>query len=129
MFPILKHKVNYCQHLFCSKVSNTIEELASLDSFRSQQKEMASARVERDNIEISWKFRFCNHNPFIASEKLVSRDSGLVGENDTVNRDKAETIGTRIQKPFDNQVFGSCSFKRKDLTTNLQSLYSSITID
>ena len=59
----------------------------------------------------------------------MSRDSGLVGENDTVNRDKAETIGTRIQKSFDNQVFASCSFKRKDLTTNLQSLYSSITID
>ena len=46
-----------------------------------------------------------------------------------INCDKAELICARIQKSFNNQTFASCSFKRKDQITNLQSLYSSITID
>ena len=53
----------------------------------------------------------------------------IIDENSTVNCDKAETIGVRIQKSLDNQVFASCSFKRKDQIANLKSRYSSITID
>ena len=56
-------------------------------------------------------------------------DSGFIDENNAVNWDKAETIGARIQKSLDNQVFASCSFKRKEQITNLQNPYSSITID
>ena len=47
----------------------------------------------------------------------------------TVNCDEAELIGARIQKSLNNQTFTSCSFKRNDQFTNLQSLYSSNTID
>ena len=50
-------------------------------------------------------------------------------ESNTVNCDKAENIGARIQKLLDNEVFASCSFKRKDQITKLQSLYSSIMIE
>ena len=99
-------------------------------SSNSQQKELGSARVERGNndfLEILTWFR--NHNPFTTSEKLVCLDSGFIDENNTVNCDKAELIGARIQKSLNNQTFASCSFKRKDQITNLQSLYSSITID
>ena len=116
--------------LFCFKVSNAIEELMSLGSSNSQHKELGSACVERDNndfLEILTWFR--NHNPFTTSEKLVCLDSGFIDENNTVNCDKAELIGARIQKSLNNQTFASCSFKRKDQITNLQSLYSSITID
>ena len=90
---------------------------------------MGSARVERDNndfLEILTCFR--NHNPFTTSEKLVCLDSGFIDEK-TVNCDKAELIGARIQKSLNNPTFASCSFKRKDQIINLQSLYSSITID
>ena len=72
---------------------------------------------------------FPNHNPFTTSEKLVCLDSEFIDENNTVNCDKAELIGTHIQKSLNNQTFASCSFKSKDQITNLQSLYSSITID
>ena len=102
----------------------------SLGSSNSQHKELGSARVERDNndfLEILTWFR--NHNPFTTSEKLVCLDSGFIDENNTVNCDKAELIGARIQKSLNNQTFASCSFKRKDQITNVQSLYSSITID
>ena len=90
---------------------------------------MGSAHVERDNhfLEILTWFRY--HNPFTTSEKLVSLDSGFVDKNNTVNCDKAELIGAHIQNFFNNQTFASCSFNRKDHVTNLQSLYSSITID
>ena len=50
-------------------------------------------------------------------------------ESNTVNCDKTENIGARIQKLLDNEVFASCSFKRKDQITKLQSLYSSIMIE
>ena len=116
--------------LFYLKASNAIEELMSLGSSNSQHKELGSARVERDNndfLEILTWFR--NHNPFTTSEKLVCLDSEFIDENNTVKSDKAEPTGARIQKSLNNQTFASCSFKRKDQITNLQSLYSSITID
>ena len=102
----------------------------SLGSSNSQHKELGSARVERDNndfLEILTWFR--NHNPFTTSEKLVCLDSEFIDENNTVKSDKAELTGARIQKSLNNQTFASCSFKRKDQITNVQSLYSSITID
>ena len=102
----------------------------SLGSSNSQHKELGSACVERDNndfLEILTWFR--NHNPFTTSEKLVCLDSEFIDENNTVKSDKAEPTGARIQKSLNNQTFASCSFKRKDQITNLQSLYSSITID
>ena len=116
--------------LFCFKVSNAIAELMSLGSSNSQHKELGSTRVERDNNDffeiLTW---LRNHNPFTTSEKLICLDSGFIDKNNTVNCDKAELIGARIQKSLNNQTFASCSFKRKDQITNLQSLYSSITID
>ena len=72
---------------------------------------------------------FPNHNPFTTSQKLVCLSSEFIDENNTVNCDKAELIGIRIQKSLNNQTFASHSFKSKDQITNLQSLYSSITID
>ena len=116
--------------LFCFKVSNAIEELMSLGSSNSQHKELGSARVERDNnnfLEILAWFR--NHNPFTTSEKLVCMDSRFIDKKNTVNCDKAELIGARIQKSLNNQTFASCSFKRKDQITHLQRLYPSIMID
>ena len=109
----IEHKIDYCQYLFCSKIRNGTEELASLGSSNSQHKELASARVERDNNNflkiLTW---FRNHSPFTTSEKLVCLDSGFDDEKNTVECDRAETIGARIQKLLDNQVFASCSFKR-----------------
>ena len=61
--------------------------------------------------------------------------SGFIEENNTVNCDKAELIGAHIPKSLNNETFASCSLKRKDQITNLQSLYtpkplySSTTID
>ena len=102
----------------------------SLGNSNSQHKELGSARAEEDNnnfLEILIWFR--NHDPFTSLEKLACLDSGLIDENNIVNCDKAELTGARIQKSLNNQTFASCSFKRKDQITNLQSLYSSITID
>ena len=101
-----------------------------LGSSNSQYKVLGSARVERDSnefLEILTGFR--DHNPFTTSEKLVCLDSGFIVENNTVNCDKAKLIGAHIQKSLNNQTFALCSFKRKDQITNLQSLYSSVTID
>ena len=72
---------------------------------------------------------FRSHNSFTTSKKLVCLDSGFIDENNTVNCNEAENIGARIQKLLDNEVFASCSFKRKDQITKLQRLYSSIMIE
>ena len=102
----------------------------SLGSSNSQHKELGSAHVERDSNDfleiLTW---FHNHKPFTTSEKLVCLNSGYTDESNTVNCDIAQLIGARIEKSLNNQTFASCSFKREDQITNLQSLYSSIRID
>ena len=50
--------------------------------------------------------------------------SEFIDKNNTVNCDKAELIGAHIPKSLNNQTFASCSLKRKDQITNLQSLYT-----
>ena len=57
---------------------------------------------------------FRNHNPFTTSEKLVCLDSGFNDENNTVNCDEVDKIGSGLQISLDDEVFTSCSFKRKD---------------
>ena len=112
--------------------SNAIEELALLGSSNSKQNctQLDSPRVERyNNGFLKILIQLHNHNPFIASEKMLRLDSGFIDENNTVNCDKAEKIGACIQKSLDNEVFALCSFKRKYQITNLQSLYSSIMIE
>lgn len=42
--------------------------------------------------------------------------------------DKAEEVGTAIQKELDGKSYAECSFKRNKQITNLQSLYSNINI-
>ena len=81
----------------------------SLGSSNSQHEELDYASVERDNndfLEILTWFR--NHKPFTTSEKRVCLNSGFIDENNTVNCDKAELIGGRIQKSLNNQTFASC---------------------
>ena len=51
----------------------------------------------------------------------------MVDENKSVTC--AENIGASIQKYLDGQNFASYSFQAKDKITNLQSPYSSISID
>ena len=105
LFPILNIRL-ICQHLFCSKVRNAVEELALLGSSNSQHKELDSALAERDNNGflkiLIW---FCNHDPSTASEKLVCLDSGYMDENNIVNCDRAENIGVCIQKLLHNEIF------------------------
>ena len=112
--------------------SNAIEELALLGSSNSKQNctQLDSAHVERyNNGFLKILIQLHNHNPFIASEKMLCLDSGFIDENNTVNCDKAEKIEACIQKSLDNEVFALCSLKRKYQITNLQSLYSLIMIE
>ena len=83
--------------MFCFKVCNEIEELASLGSSNLQHGELDSARVETDNNSFL-KILTCfhNHNPFTTSESLVCLDSGFIDEINTVNCDKAEKLGAGI---------------------------------
>ena len=60
---------------------------------------------------------------------MISLDSGLVDENDSVNCDRTEEIGASIQCKLDGVSFANSSFKRKDKVTTLQCLYSSVTSD
>ena len=89
-----------------------------------------AGRVKRDNDDFkkihAW---FKVHNPFESGERLISLDSGLVDENDSVNCDRTEEIGASIQCKPDGVNFANSSFKRKDKVTTLQCLYSSVTID
>ena len=114
----------------CAEVSNAMNNLFLAVNPNNQRKELFAGRVKRDNDDFkkiqAW---FQTHNPFECGEKLISLDSGLVDENNSVNCDRAEEIGVSIQSQLDGVSFTKCFFKRKDQVYNLQSLYSSDNID
>ena len=60
---------------------------------------------------------------------MVSLDSGLVDDHNSVTCDQAEKIGAKIQESLTGKTFASCSFTRKDQIKNIQSLYSYVTVD
>ena len=87
-------------------------------------------RIRRDNEDfqkiLTW---FRSHNPFKTSVQLVCLNTGLADEHSIVTCDQANAIGAAIQKEQDNKPFTDISFKRKSQITNLQSLYSSVSIE
>ncbi len=114
----------------CAEVSDALDECVLDQDSDYKHKDLLPGRIKRDNVDFdkmqSW---FQEHNPFTCGDELVCLDSGLVDENNSVTCDKAEEIGALIQKTFDGKNFANCSIKRKDKLTNMQILYSSITID
>ena len=68
------------------------------------------------------------HNPFGVGNQLLALDSGLVDVEQRLTCDKSEEIGAAIQKEMDGKTYSSCSFKRKNQISTLQSLYSSVSI-
>ena len=86
--------------------------------------------VLKETIMTFWRFW---HGSTIINHSLHQKSWYVwildIDENNTVNCDKAELTGARIQKSLNDQTFASSSFKREDQITNLQSLYSSIRID
>ena len=77
---------------------------------------------------IKYNLGFGPNSPFIYGDHLVCLDSGLVDEKILVKCDRSEESVALIQKDLDGKNFDSCSFKRKDKISNLQSLYSSVII-
>ena len=77
---------------------------------------------------IKYNLGFSPNSPFIYGDHLVCLDSGLVDENKLVKCDRSEESVALIQKDLDGKNFDSCSFKRKDKISNLQSLYSYVII-
>ena len=77
---------------------------------------------------IKYNLGFGPNSPFIYGDHLVCLDSGLVDEKILVKCDRSEESVALIQKDLDGKNFDSCSFKRKDKISNLQSLYSYVII-
>jgi 5'-3' exonuclease len=118
----------------CAEVSEAVDEITSVDKYKTKSaevhKEMSNYRIRRDNEDfqkiLAW---FQSHNPFATSDKLVCLNTGLTDERNIVTCDKAEEIGAIIQKTLDGRSFADCSFKRTNQIKNLQSLYSSISLE
>ena len=101
-----------------------------MDKSTEKHIEMSQGHIQRDSDDfqkiLTW---FRSPDPFKTSDKMVCLDTGLVDERNVVTSDQADEIGSMIQRNLDGKSFTDCSFKRKDQITNLQSLYSSISID
>ena len=113
-----------------AEVSDAMEELTSVVKSIEKHKEMLPGRIQRDSDDfekiLTW---FRSHNPFKSGEMLVCLDSGLFDEKNIVTCDRAKEIGASIQQSLDAKSFADCSFKRKEKITNLQILYSSVSVD
>ena len=114
----------------CAEVTDALTIVSLLSNSDDKHKETFASRVKRDNDDFekvqTW---FRSHNPFEVAAELMALDSGLVDDKNCVTCDRAEEIGADIQAGLDGKTFASCSFKRKNQITTIQSLYSNIKID
>ncbi|CAM1322763.1 Uncharacterised protein r2_g3129 [Pycnogonum litorale] len=104
----------------CATVNESMQELSNRSFSTSQyHKELASARVKRDNKDAINIFNFlCENNPFERTNDLRSITSGITAD-DTVNVHKAKHVGEKIfDKMFGKNAF-EFSFSRKDTVVQL----------
>ena len=117
----------------CAEVSEAVDEITSVDKYKTKsaelQKEISQGRIRWDEDFQKILTWFRSHNPFETSNKLVCLDTGLADECGMVTCDQADAIGAMIQKELHEKPFTDCSFKRTNQIKNLQSLYSSISIE
>ena len=92
----------------------------------SQHVELNQSRKQIDfNDCETFYLWLTTHNPFQVQDKnLYSLSSGLVSivGKDLVNCEKAEEVGSMIQKSFDNTPFKKCTVRTKDLIKPLAVL-------
>jgi len=101
-------------------INEAMQELSNrCFSTSEQHKELASARVKRDNKDAKSIFNYlCENNPFERTQDLRSIASGLTGDH-TVNVHNAKQVGEKIlDSIFGKNVFQS-SFSRKDTVLQL----------
>lgn len=66
-------------------------------------------------------------NPFTFGEELTALDTGLIDKDHRVTCDKAEEIGSTIQKEMEGKIYTNCSIKRSSQITTL-CLYACINV-
>ncbi|KAK6167176.1 hypothetical protein SNE40_021271 [Patella caerulea] len=104
----------------CATYNESIQKLCNRSvGTTEQRKELALARVKRDNKDTMNIFKFmCEYNPFERTKDLRSITSGLTGDH-TVNVHKAKQVGENIfEKMYGKDVF-QFSFSRKDTVVQL----------
>ena len=110
----------------CDQLDRAVKDFAGLNvQSDTGNKELGVTRRARDVEHTNAFYKWLSvRNPFLVEdEHLYSLSSGIVADsNDSVNCERAEEIGQRIQKSFDNKTIDQCCVKRKDLLRPISSL-------
>lgn len=122
----------YSMHA-CATVHNSMSSLTGMQHTTSfQHEDFATSRREHDWRDMKkimdW---FLIHDPFDSGVvKLRSLASGLTAsENDGINCDETEKVGTEIQRSMDNQPVSNATIKRKQMVCTLNDLKPGIKLD
>ena len=93
---------------------------------RDEHVELTKCRVSKDNEDLQKMIEFFKvRNPFtIESPHLHSLSHGLVSKTgeDEISCDRAEILGEKIQRKFDNLPYDKCLIKQNDVARSLASL-------
>lgn len=110
-------------------ICEQVEVFTDIRSATSEQHvDMRPSRVTRDNADMnklhSW---FADHPPFLEINRVVSLNTGEVG-NEDVDCFIAREVGIRCMKRMVGQKFESLKLKRKDKVVTLASVNCSLKI-
>ena len=117
----------------CARVHDAMTTITSLKHNTSDQHvEFGISRCKYDLEGLcSIQEWFDQHEPFDMNEPgLRSLSSGLVAaDDDTINCDKTEQIGTKIQKQLNNASVADGSIKRSEQVRSLDHLLPGVKVD
>lgn len=115
----------------CAGIHNAMSELTrNKHSTSDQHEEMGQSRIQRDYQDLHKLFQwFETNNPFDSNRlELQSLSTGLIAD-DTINCDKIESVGYKIQSKLDGLAVVKASIKRKEQVKPLSDLKNVVRVN
>ena len=116
----------------CASVHLAMATLTGLDSRQTDHSEVASARMQRDKVDLHKVLTFLqSNNPFLFSgTHLVSLYSGVVASDEqSVNCDSAEEVGKQIHEKWNGMKLADITGKKQDQVKTFAQLVNGCKID
>ena len=111
----------------CALVHSALMKLTNTRRNDQEHAELSKSRTSQDYHDTSVFYQWLKaRNPFLVeSQDLLSLSTGLVlvVEKDSVNCEKSEEIGKKIQESFHNKSIPQCTIPRNSIVRNMASLF------
>lgn len=117
----------------CAAIRSALSKFVGLDKTVSEHVEMGASRMRRDVQDFHKVKTFLTvYSPFKFMDEahLISISSGVVaGLEDGVDCDKAEEIGNKVQRQWDQMSFADITLKKSDQIKTMAHLTNTCSIE